>query len=402
MEYKYRALTVDGGSVSGVLVAESEVAAEQVLWDSGLTIVDLRKALKLPALHEALPSLFGIKRKDVIQFSRNMASLLDAGIPILRALAIQSRFGKRAFRAVLKDVISDLEKGQRLSEACANYPAVFPQFYVFLMRTGEEVGNLSQVLKDTAAHMEREEATKSKIKKSLMYPAFVTLLAVGAIVVMMTFVVPALTDLFSEFGSDLPPMTRGLIAVSDFFQAAFLYLIVGVVAVGFGGYAYIKTASGKRRKDALILRLPIIGPAILKSALARFTRNMSMLVGAGVSLFDALKLTSETTDNTVVAESIQGIRTRVGDGQLFSQAVGADPVFPGLMPEMISVGEEAGSLESQLVKVSEFYQEESEQAIAQVTGTLTPALTIGVGLIIGLIAVTIFSSIYSVVGVLPD
>ena len=402
MEFKYTATTVDGSSVSGVLAAESEMAAEQVLWDSGLTIIDLRKALKLPALHEALPSLFGIKRKDVIQFSRNMASLLDAGIPILRALAIQARFGKRAFKAVLKNVIADLEKGQRLSEACGNYPGVFPQFYVFLIRTGEEVGNLSQVLKDTAAHMEREEATRSKIKKSLAYPTFVTLIAIGAIIVMMTFVVPALTDLFAEFGSDLPPMTRGLIAVSDFFQAAFLYLILGAVVIGFGGYAYVRTASGRRRKDAFILKVPIIGPAMLKSSLARFTRNMSMLVGAGVSLFDALKLTSETTDNTVVSESIGDIRVRVGDGQLFSQAVAADPLFPGLLPEMISVGEEAGSLEGQLVKVSEFYLEESERAISQVTSTLTPALTIGVGLIIGLIAVTIFSSIYSVVGVLPD
>jgi type IV pilus assembly protein PilC len=402
MEFKYTAYTVDGSSISGVVAADSEMSAEQILWDAGLTIINLRKKIKLPPLHEALPSLFGVKRRDVVQFSRNMASLLDAGIPILRALSIQTRFGKRAFRAVLKDVISDLEKGNRLSEACANYPAIFPQFYVYLLRTGEEVGNISQVLKDTAGHMEREEATRSKIKRSLAYPAFVTVIAVGAIVVMMTFVVPALTDLFAEFGSDLPPMTRGLIAVSDFFQASFLYLLVGAVAVGFGGYAYAKTASGKARIDGATLKIPIVGQAILKSALARFTRNMSMLVGAGVSLFDALKLTSETTDNIVVAASIGEIRSSVGDGQLFSQAVASDPLFPGLMSEMIGVGEEAGSLEAQLVKVSEFYQEESERAISQVTGTLTPALTIGVGLIIGLIAVTIFSSIYSVVGVLPD
>lgn len=402
MEFKYTAATADGGAVSGVLFADNEYGAEQTLWDSGLTIINLKKRIKMPELHQMLPSLFGVKRRDVIQFSRNMASLLEAGIPILRALTIQTRFGKRAFRDVLKEVISDLEKGSRFSEACSKHPSVFPPFYVYLMRTGEEVGNLSQVLQDTSGHMERDEATASKVKRSLAYPTFVLLLAVGAIVVMMTFVVPALTMMFDEFNADLPAMTRMLITVSDFFQANFLYMVLAVVVLGVGGYLYNKTEQGTRRKDALILRIPIIGQAVLKGGLARFCRNMSMLVGAGVSLFDALKLTSETTDNTVIRESVTNVRSRVGDGKLFSQAVIADPLFPSLMGEMIGVGEEAGSLEGQLSKVAVFYEEEAERAISQVTSTLTPALTIGVGLVIGLVAVTIFSSIYSMVDVLPE
>jgi len=402
MEFKYTASKGDGSPVSGVLVAESEGNAEQLLWDSGLIIIQLKKQLKLPALHEALPTVFGVKRHDVIQFSRNLASLLEAGIPILRALTIQSRFGKRALRAVLREVIADLEKGSRLSEACGKHPSAFPAFYVYLLRTGEEVGNLAHVLRDTATHMERDEATAAKVKRSLAYPTFVLLLAVGAIFVMMAKVVPALTSMFDEFGSDLPPMTRGLIAVSDFFQASFLYIILGVAVIGVGGLFYLRTPAGKRRKDMVMLKIPVIGPAVLKSGLSRFCRNISMLVGAGVSLFDALKLTSETTDNSVIAESIAGIRSRVGDGQLFSQAMAADAIFPGLMPEMVGVGEEAGILEAQLTKVSDFYEEEAERAISQITGTLTPALTIMVGGIIGLIAVTLYSSIYSMVDVLPD
>jgi len=271
-----------------------------------------------------------------------------------------------------------------------------------LLRTGEEVGNLSQVLKDIATHMERDEATAKKIKGSLAYPAFVMLLAVGAIFVMLTFVVPALTSMFKEFGSDLPPMTRALIAVGDFFSANFMYMILAVVLIAISGMLYIRTQSGKKNKDRFILKIPVIGGATLKGALARFTRNMGMLVAAGVSLFEALKLASETTDNLVVAEAVANVRSNVGDGKLFSQAIAADPIFPGLMSEMIGVGEESGNLESHLVKVSAFYEEESNAAIAQVTGMLTPALTIGVGLMIGLIAVTIFSSIYSLVGALPE
>ncbi|UCG83330.1 MAG: type II secretion system F family protein, partial [Dehalococcoidia bacterium] len=312
MEYKYRAATNEGSAISGVLSAETMENAERILWDSELVILELRKQIKLPPLHELLPSLFGVKKRDVINFSRGVANLLDAGIPILRALAIQTQFGSRAFRAILKEVISEVEKGSRLSEACAKYSAAFPNFYVFLVRTGEEVGNLSQVLKDTATHMEREEAVKSKVKRSLAYPSFVMMLAVAAIVVMMAFVVPALTMMFEEFNSDLPPMTRGLITVSDFFQANVWYMIIGVAAIGIGGYMYIKTPGGKRRKDRVVIRIPLIGPAILKSGLARFCRNMSMLVGAGVTLFNALKLTSETTDNTVVAESVAKVRAGVG------------------------------------------------------------------------------------------
>ena len=402
MEFKYTASTAEGSVINGVVEAETETTAEDILWKSGLTIIDLKKRIKIPSPHEMLPSLFGVKKHDVIVFSRNLASLLDAGIPIFRALTIQGRFGRPSFRAVLREVNKELERGTRFSEACAKYPKVFPNFFVYLIKTGEEVGNLSQVLNDIATHMERDEATAKKIKSSLAYPAFVMLLAVGAIFVMLTFVVPALTSMFKEFGSDLPPMTRALIAVGDFFSANFMYMILAVVLIAISGMLYIRTQSGKKNKDRFILKIPVIGGATLKGALARFTRNMGMLVAAGVSLFEALKLASETTDNLVVAEAVANVRSNVGDGKLFSQAIAADPIFPGLMSEMIGVGEESGNLESHLVKVSAFYEEESNAAIARVTGMLTPALTIGVGLMIGLIAVTIFSSIYSLAGALPE
>ncbi len=402
MEFRYIASTTDGGLIKGVVEADSETVAEEVLWKSGLIIVDLKKSLKLPSLQEALPSIFGVKRHDVIVFSRNLASLLEAGIPILRALTIQSRFGRAAFRSVLLEVIKDLERGMRFSEACAKYPRVFPNFYVFLLRTGEEVGNLSEVLKDIASHMEKDEATAKKIKGSLAYPVFVMLLAVGAIFIMLTFVIPAITSMFKSFGSQLPPLTRGLIAVGDFFHSYFWYMVLAVVLIVVLYMLYTRTLSGKKARDRYILKIPVIGGAVLKGNLARFTRNMGMLVGAGVSMFDALKLASETTDNLILSESVANVRSGVGDGKLLSQAVASDPIFPSLMSEMIGVGEESGSLETHLLKVSAFYEEEAERAIAQVTGMLTPALTIGVGAIVGLIAVTLFTSIYSLVGALPQ
>jgi type IV pilus assembly protein PilC len=402
MEYKYVASTAEGGRINGVVEADSETTAEQILWNSGFIIIDLNRRLKLPPLHEMLPSVFGVKKHDVIAFSRNLASLLDAGIPIFRALTIQSRFGRASFRGVLREVLKELERGTRFSEACAKYPKVFPNFYVYLLKTGEEVGNLSQVLKEIAIHMERDEATRKKIKGSLAYPAFVMLLAVGAIFIMLTFVVPALTTMFKEFGSDLPPLTRGVVAVGDFFSANGMYMILGVVVIVVLAVLYTRTPSGKKNKDRFILKMPVIGGAMLKAGLARFTRNMGMLVAAGVSMFEALKLASETTDNLVLGEAVANVRSGVGDGKLLSQAIASDPIFPGLMSEMIGVGEESGSLETNLIKVAAFYEEESEAAIGRVTGMLTPALTIGVGLMVGLVAVTLFSSIYSLAGALPS
>jgi len=402
MEFKYTASTAEGSLINGVVEAETETTAEDILWKSGLTIINLKKSLKLPPLHQMLPSLFGVKKHDVIQFSRNLASLLDAGIPIFRALTIQSRFGSTAFRDVLREVIKELERGTRFSEACAKYPKIFPNFYVYLLKTGEEVGNLSVVLKDIATHMERDEATVKKVRGSLAYPAFVMLLAIGAVFIMLTFVVPALTSMFKEFGSKLPPMTRGLIAVGDFFSANGLYMILAVVIIVIAVVLYIRTPSGKKNRDRFMLKIPVIGVAMLKAGLARFTRNMGMLVAAGVSMFEALKLASETTDNLVLAEAVANVRSNVGDGKLFSQAIAGDPIFPPLMSEMIGVGEESGSLESHLLRISAFYEEEAEIAIARVTGMLTPALTIGLGLGVGLLAVTLFSSIYSLVGALPQ
>ena len=190
--------------------------------------------------------------------------------------------------------------------------------------------------------------------------------------------------------------------MGNFLSGNFWYLLLAVVIIAIAVVLYVRTPAGRKNKDRFILKIPVIGGATLKGGLARFTRNMGMLVGAGVSLFEALKLASETTDNLVLADAVANVRSNVGDGKLFSQAVASDPIFPDLMSEMIGVGEESGSLEIHLMKVAGFYEEESEKAIARVTGMLTPALTIGVGLIIGLVAVTLFSSIYSLVGALPQ
>ena len=394
MQFKYQASTAQGSVVTGLLEADTEETAEQMLWDAGLTIVNLKKNIKLPQLHQMLPSVFGVQRKDVIAFSRNMASLLDAGIPLMRGLSILSRHAKPAFKDVVEAIIKDLEEGSRFSDACAKYPSTFPNFYVFLLRTGEEVGNLNIVMKEVSAYMEKDQATASKVKKSLAYPAFVVVLAIAAVIIMLGVVIPQLTGMFTEYGKELPATTQIMVTAGDFFEANLTSIIGGSIAVVVLVSLYVRTKRGKRDKDRLMLKLPVLGPAILKSSLSRFTRNMSMLVGAGVSLYEALQLSVETSTNVKMAESLEQVRTGVGEGLLFSEAMLADSLFPSLMAEMVGIGEETGNLENQLNRVTIYYEEEADEAIGRVTGVLTPALTVGVGLLIGFIAVSIFSSIY--------
>jgi type IV pilus assembly protein PilC len=216
----------------------------------------------------------------------------------------------------------------------------------------------------------------------------------------MTYVVPALTSIFDEFNAELPTLTRGLINVSNFFEANYIYMIVGLVAIVVLVIIFSRTHKGKKTLDKVVLKIPVIGNAILKTGLSKFCRNLSMMVNSGVTIFESLKHITETSDNTVFKESLDNIKDDITNGWTLAQAVGRDPLFPDLMGEMIQVGEESGDLVGQLDKVSRFYDREAERALNMVTGMLTPGLTIVVGIIIGLIAVTVFTSIYSMTGIL--
>ena len=397
MEYKYSAETAMGESVEGVLEADSLERAEEMLWRSNLTVVSLRKQLKLPSLAEAVPSLFGVKRRDVINFSRDLATMLNAGLPMLRSLDILYRQARRrSMKQVLRSIIQDLEKGNTFSEACAKYPSVFPSLFVRLVRVGEEVGNLASVLEQLSAHLAREEETAGKIKGSMAYPVFVLCLAFGAVFIMIAFVMPALTSLFAEFGQDLPTMARMAISAADFVADYALYVLLGIVLLVVILVLYFRTAVGRRVKDAIILKIPVIGEASLKAALARTSRSMAMMVRSGVPLTEAIVLCADTSANAVVKDRLMKCNEAVVAGASLSQAMAAYPIFPVLMSQMVGIGEETGRLDSNLETLAGFYETESSRAISRLTSMLGPGMIIIVGLIVGFVAVTLFSSIYSI------
>lgn len=401
MEFKYSAQTVSGDVVDGVLEADSLQRAEELLWRSNLTIISLRRQLKLPSLSEALPSLFGVKRRDVINFSRDLATMLNAGLPMLRSLDILYRQARKgAMKHLLKSIVQDLEKGTTFSEACAKHKEAFPPLFTRLIRVGEEVGSLASVLEQLSGHMTREEETASKVKSSLAYPAFVLCLAGGAVFIMIAFVMPAITALFAEFGSELPLLARIAIAFGAFASKYLWYILLGVVTLGVILAAYFRTTAGHKVKDAILLKVPVIGEAVLKAALARTSRSMAMMVRSGVPLTETLNLSADIAGNAVVQDKLLKCNEAVLSGKPLSQAMIAQPIFPVLMSQMVGIGEETGRLEQNLETVAGFYEAESTRAVNQLTSLLGPGMIIVVGVVVGFVAVTLFSSIYSVAGLI--
>lgn len=397
MIYRYEAARNDGTPVEGTLEAESEARAEEVLWQANLTILSLKRQRQRPALDELIPSLFGVKRADLLLFSRQLALLLDAGIGILGSLRIlQDQIPKASFKRLIRRIETDLQTGHLFSETLASHPDVFPTLYVRLAQVGESTGNLQAVLRQLARHLQREGETRSKVQGALAYPAFILVLAGLSVFVMINFVLPSLMTLFSEFNADLPAPTKFMLALVKFSQAYGLYVGIALGALVAGLTLALRTGPGQYAKDFVLLHIPVVGEIIRKSSLAHFARTMGMLVASGVSIMETLDMVVRTSDNLVLRRALTQMRTEVIAGRAISEALRASSFFPPMVTQMVRVGEETGTLESNLESVAILYDEDTDRAIGRLTGMIEPALIVMVGVLVGFVAVSIISPIYSV------
>ncbi|MBE0415113.1 MAG: type II secretion system F family protein [Dehalococcoidia bacterium] len=400
MQYQYVAYRAGGAVVTGTLEADSEQRAEELLWQSDMTVLSLKKKKTYPSVRQIFPTIFGVKRDDVINFSRDLSTLLGSGIGILPAITmLYERTSKASMKKLVRDLLVSVETGSSYSEACAKHPAVFSPFYIRLARVCEEIGNLEQMLRQITVQMSKEAAIMSKVRGAMAYPAFVLVIAILAVVVLMTFVVPAIEGLFVEVGGgQLPIVTRIIVAVGDFFSANIIWIIVGVIVVIGGVMWYLKTPHGKRTKDSLVLKIPMIKDVIIRGTMSRMARNLATLIGGGITLREALDLVIETTDNHTFKEALSNVRSDVHSGQLFSKAMMDYPIFPPMLTQVVAVGEQSGRLEANLETVADFYESETDKAISRATGMLAPALVIVVGGIVALIAISMISPIYNLAG----
>lgn len=346
---------------------------------------------------------FAVKTKILTQFTRQLATLQDAGLPILRSLRILEQQQKPGLlRVVLKEVAEDVEGGSTLSEAMAKHPKAFDRLYTKMVAAGEAGGVLEEILNRLAEFMEKAQRLKRKVVGAMIYPLAVISFAFGILGFIMYFVVPKFKEIFADFGTDLPTPTKMLIAVSNWFVSGmppgWLVLIFSPVAI-IAIFKLIKQShAGRYGLDVIRMKIPILGQIVQKSSIARFTRTLAVLIHAGVPILEAISITKDTTGNEVYTKALAGVHDSIREGESFAEPLRAARVVDSLVVNMVDVGEETGELDRMLLKVADNYDDEVETLVGSLVSLLEPVLVIFLGLIVGSIVIALFLPLVKLIG----
>lgn len=392
--FEYTALTAEGRTVSGVIDADSPKDARQKLKRSGVFPVDVAVTASRAA---AARPLWGerVAAAEVAVLTRQLATLLAAGLSLVDSL---TALGEQAERTTVKRVVAAvrerIREGGSFAEALAAHPTVFSSLYVNMVRVGEASGTLDRVLQSLAEFLERQAKVRNAVVGALTYPVLMLAVSAAILVFLVAFVVPKVTAVFADLQQALPWPTRILIAASDAVRAGWWALLIAAVVGGVWLSRYARTPRGRRRLDALVLRLPIMGRLTRLIALSRFSSTLSTLLAGGVSLLTALEIVRHVVRNQIIADAIDAARERIRQGQSIAEPLRASGVFPPLVTHMIAVGELSGELESMLKKVSEAYDHEVETTLGSITALLSPVMILAMGGIILFIVLAILLPIF--------
>jgi type IV pilus assembly protein PilC len=336
-----------------------------------------------------------IKPRDVMIFTRQFATMIDAGLPIVQGLDILSQQTEsKAFRNTIRTIKQDVEGGSTLAEALKKHPKAFDDLYVNMVAAGEAGGVLNAILNRIAIFIEKATKLKRKVKGAMIYPATIVVVAVAVVSVLLIFVIPVFGELYGSMGKALPLPTQITINLSNWFRAYFLFIVGIVVAIGVAVRFYYKTDNGKLMIDGMMLRFPVVGDLIRKVAVARFSQNMSVLLSSGVPILDGLAITAKTAGNKVVERAIMKCRVSISQGKTLAEPMAESKIFPPMVCQMVAVGENTGSLDSLLKKVAEFYEDEVDSAVANLTALMEPVIMIVLGIIIGGLVISMYLPIF--------
>jgi len=400
ISYRYVAVTTQGERVKGTIKATNEVAAERLLIEQGYTPINVEVLPSMFSLEEAFPSLFRVKPRDVIVFSRQLATLLRSGISLLPALEIlqgQVTTG-RAFKKILESIANDLGAGSSFSQAVSKHPKAFSDIYCRTIAVGEQSGSLETVLNRMADYHEKQGVVASKIGKALTYPMMIMGVGIVVVIVLMTVVMPQLLGMFTALSADLPLPTRILIWVTDFLSANILYLFIAAVILAAVALWLAKQPSGRRLLDRLKLTVPVVGSALLMGELARFSRTMSVLITAGLSLQEVMEMMPQSSNNMVIRDALSQVNEGLLLGSGLSEPMSRIDIFPPLLVQMVAVGEESNTLDFTLGVVADFYEVTAEEKTSAMVGMMGPLLTIAMALGVGFIDISILMPIYTLTG----
>lgn len=393
--YTYKAKDSNGQIVKGEVEASTESAAVKLIRDRGMVVLSLH-----PTISGPITMLAKIKDRittnDVATFTRQFATMVNAGLPITEALLILRAQAKSSMGKVVSQVLADVEGGDPLSKAFEKHPKVFTPTYIALVKSGEVGGVLDNVLVRLADDLEKQQEFKGKVKGALIYPAIIVVGMVVVAFVMMIFVIPKLTSLYDEFNAELPLPTKILIGASNL-AIKFWPLTLATVALAIYGYkAYKKTPEGSKKIDELLFKIPIIGPLQRQIILTELTRTLSLMTGAGVSILEGLGITSQVVGNRVISDALKDVSKQVEKGLPVSFAFGKHPeAFPFILSQMVAVGEETGKMEDVLTKVSHVFEVESDQQVKALTSAVEPVVMVILGLGVGFLVIAIILPIYN-------
>lgn len=391
-KFNYKAKSFEGQVTQGQIEARDTNSAVGVLRERGLVVVSIKSVNEKSGMFSFMFSK--IKFDDIVTFTRQMATMIAAGLPLTETLSILEVQSRPAMSRVIGEILRDIQGGMSLGEAMAKHPKVFSRVYLSLVRAGEASGAIDKVLNRLADNLEKDKEFRSKTKGALIYPAIVTIGMLGVAVVMMVFVVPKLVEMYQDFDAELPLPTMILIGTSNL-MIRFWYVMVGlVVAAVVGLKSFLKTETGRNQYDRLMLSAPIIGKLKMQIMLAEVSRTMGLLIGAGVSILESLEIVKGVLNNGIYIRALESCSLQVKKGVPFSVALTRQEVFPPILPNMVAVGEETGKMDEVLIKVSKYFEDEAENLIKGLTTALEPLIMIVLGVGVAFLVIAIIMPIY--------
>jgi type IV pilus assembly protein PilC len=400
-KFKYSARTEEGKEVKGSIEARDEAAVADILHDKGLVIVNIKDTfdLDVESLNEI--NIGGVPLKDKVVFMRQMATMVSSGLPLTRSLEIMElQATNPQFRKVIANVKEGVESGQGLADSFRAEEDIFDHVTLNLIEAGESSGRLDEILLKLATELEEKKSLGSKLRSALIYPAIILLVIVAVIVLLMFVLVPAMSDIYSEFEAELPWTTTFLINMSDLLTSYWWAALVLLAVLVIGGKAYFDTDKGKRVADKIVLKIPVVKDVITKTQIAQFTRIMSLLLSSGLSILQALQLSADSLSNSMFRDVILDAKDEVEKGGSLTVPISRSQYYPLLVSSMIAVGEETGNLDTVLDKVAQYYKEEVNEATQNLSSVLEPIFLILMGGTIGFIAMAVYMPMFQLSSVM--
>ena len=389
--FAYSAINAQGAELSGEISAADLSSAREQLRIKGLLAQTIKEVSDGSGIGQTSIGRKKIKPKSLQIFSRQFATMIEAGLNVVSALVIlEEQTDDDALGGVIQELRKDVEGGLLLSEAMARHPKVFSRLYVSMVEAGEAAGILDIVLDRVAFQIEKQEAIRRRVKSAMVYPTMVLIFATLVLIGMLMFLVPIFVKIFSSLGGQLPTLTRYVVTVSDLLKHKPYVLLI--IPLGIWAFSrWKKTENGRRNWDRFKLRLPMrIGDTVLKITMARFSRTLSTLVASGVDIIKALEITGQTAGNWVIEDALGGVRAKVHEGVPIAQPLLENEIFPPMVAQMVKIGEETGELEKMLSKIADFYEDEVDAAVSSLTSIVEPIMMIGVGIMVGIVIISMY------------